>query len=69
MDEAIRDYHPGSGALTREPHSQRTYLRTGVFGDAMLARWGKGRIVTEAMVAGILSDIERLRFDRPPPSP
>jgi len=69
MDHAVCDYHPGSGALTRDPHSQGTYSRSGVFGDATLARWGKGRIVTEAMVAGILSDIERLRSDHPPPSP
>jgi len=69
MDKAIRDYYPGSGALTREPHLQRTYSRSGVFGDATLAGWGKGRIVTEAMVAGILSDIERLRSEHPPLSP
>jgi len=69
MDKAVCDYHPGSGPLTREPHSRGTNSRSGVFGDATLARWGKGRSVAEAMVAGILSDIERLRSERPPLSP
>jgi creatinine amidohydrolase len=66
MNQAVCDYHPGTGPLTRDPQAQGTYSASGIFGDATLARWEKGRVVAEAMVAGILADIERLRNE---PSP
>jgi len=61
MDKAVCDFHPGAGPLTREPGDYGTYSASGVFGDATLARWDKGRDVAEAMIEGILADIERLR--------
>jgi creatinine amidohydrolase len=61
MEKAVCDYHPGSGRLTREPQAEGTYSASGVFGDATLARWDKGRAVAQAMVAGILNEIESLR--------
>jgi creatinine amidohydrolase len=68
MSKAVCDYHPGTGPLTRQRQLGGTYSASGVFGDATLARWDKGRDVTEAMVAGILADIERLRSQDAPPS-
>jgi creatinine amidohydrolase len=68
MDKAVCDFHPGTGPLTRDPRGPGTYSASGVFGDATLARWGKGRDVTEAMVAAILADIERLRDEGTPPT-
>ena len=66
MNKAVCDYHPGTGPLTREPQAQGTYSASGIFGDATLAHWAKGRTVAEAMVAGILGDIERLRNESLP---
>jgi len=69
MAKALRDYHPGSGTLTRDPQQPGTYSASGIFGDATLASWAKGRDVAEAIVAGILSDIETMRGEAPPPAP
>jgi creatinine amidohydrolase len=61
-DKAVCDYHPGAGRLTRDPNmTGATYSPSGVFGDATLASRDKGRAVTEAIVAGLLADIERVR--------
>ncbi len=61
MAKAVKDYHPGKGALTRDPKAEgKTYSPTGVYGDATLATKEKGRIVTEALVAAILAEIEEL---------
>lgn len=69
MDKAVCDYHPGTGPLTREAQGAGTFSASGIFGDATLASWAKGRAVTEAMVAGILDDIERLRHEPLPALP
>ncbi len=67
MSRAVRDYHPGTGGLTRDPKSEgMTYSPTGVFGDATLATREKGRIVAEALVDAILGQIEELRKEKPP---
>jgi creatinine amidohydrolase len=68
MNKAVCDFHPGTGPLTRDPQGPGTYSASGVFGNATLARWDKGRDVTEAMVAAILADIERLRDEGTPPT-
>ena len=68
MSKAVCDFHPGTGPLTRDLRGPGTYSASGVFGDATLARWDKGRDVTEAMVAAILADIERLRDEGTPPT-
>jgi creatinine amidohydrolase len=67
MRKAVRDYRPGQGRLTRTPEAEGTFSATGVYGDATLATWSKGRAVVEARVAGILADIERLRTEPLPP--
>ena len=67
MSKAARDYHPGKGRLTRASGAEGTFSPTGIYGDATLATRAKGQAVTEAMVAGILADIERLRAEPLPP--
>jgi creatinine amidohydrolase len=63
MSKAVKDYHPGPGPLTRDPAKRegRTFSPSGVFGDATLATREKGEKVVEAMVKGILAEIETLR--------
>jgi creatinine amidohydrolase len=62
MRKAVKDYRPGTGPLTRDPaNAAGTYSPTGVWGDASLATRAKGRVVTEALVAAVLADIEALR--------
>jgi creatinine amidohydrolase len=63
MNKAVKDYHPSKGrGLTRDPNNQEgTYSATGIWGDPTLATKEKGRKVTEALVAGILKDLEELR--------
>jgi creatinine amidohydrolase len=63
MSKAVRDFHPGKGRLTRAPGGTGVYSPTGIYGDATLATWAKGRAVVEAMVVGILRDIESLRSE------
>ena len=66
MAKAVKDYNPGEGGLTRDSKKEAmTYSPSGVFGDATLATEEKGRLVTEALVEAILSDIESLRRASP----
>jgi creatinine amidohydrolase len=63
MAKAQSDIHPQRpGPLTRDPNATRgTYSPTGSWGDPTLATREKGRIVTEAAVQTILSDIQKLQ--------
>jgi creatinine amidohydrolase len=63
MKKAVKDYRPSTGrGLTRDPNNKNsTYSASGVWGDATLATYDKGKIVVEALVEVILSDIENLR--------
>jgi creatinine amidohydrolase len=63
MKKAVKDYRPSTGrGLTRDPNNKNsTYSPTGVWGDATLATREKGKIVVEALVQVMLSDIEALR--------
>ena len=67
MSRAAGDYHAGKGRLTRAPDGAGVYSPTGIYGDATLAARAKGRAVVEAMVEGILRDIESLRSEPLPP--
>lgn len=70
MSKAVKDYHPGTGGLTRDPKKAgMTYSPSGVFGDATLATREKGRRATEALLEGILREIGQLRAAQPPPAP
>jgi creatinine amidohydrolase len=62
MSKAVKDdSEQGTGGLSRVRGTARTYSPSGVWGDATLATREKGRVVVEAMVEGILSEIEALR--------
>jgi creatinine amidohydrolase len=63
MSKAVKDYRPSTGSgLTRDPNNKNsTYSTTGVWGDATLATYEKGKVVAEALVSVILADIEKLR--------
>jgi creatinine amidohydrolase len=62
MKKAVKDYNGSKpGGLTRDPNGKGTYSPSGVWGDATLATREKGKIVTEALVKSILSEIEELR--------
>ena len=61
MSKAVKDYRPSRGRLVRDSTQVGTYSPSGVWGDATLATREKGEKVTEALVAGILHDIQQLR--------
>jgi len=61
MNKAGKDYHPGAGGLTRDPRRTGAYSPTGIYGDATLATREKGEQVVEAIVTGMLREIENLR--------
>ncbi|MBX2941921.1 MAG: creatininase family protein [Cyclobacteriaceae bacterium] len=63
MQKAVKDYAPNQGkGLTRNPNNTAsTYSPSGVWGDATLASYEKGRIVTEALVEMILDDIRKMK--------
>ena len=66
MDKAVKDYHPGRGGLTRNAQEQGVYSPSGVYGDPTLATRAKGELLVEALIAGILQDIEALRHSELP---
>ncbi len=70
MREAVPDYHPRGehGWLSRDPNTRETYSKTGIWGDPTLATRAKGERVVEAIVAGVLADIEALRTAELPTS-
>jgi creatinine amidohydrolase len=63
MTKAEKDLHPDRpGALTRNPDATKgVYSPTGAWGDPTLATRDKGRIVVEATVKAVLSDIQNLQ--------
>jgi creatinine amidohydrolase len=67
MAKAARDYRAGQGRLTRQAGTQGIFSPTGIYGDATLATWAKGRSVVEARLTAILTEIERLRAEPLPP--
>ena len=67
---AVSDYTPappGPLRLTRHPGGPGTYSRSGAWGDPTLATREKGRVVVEALVAGIALDLQNLRKSAVPP--
>lgn len=62
MKKAAKDLHPSNERqFTRDPKGKGVYSPTGIYGDATLATRAKGKQLTEAVVAGILKEIEDLR--------
>jgi creatinine amidohydrolase len=70
MRLAVKEYTPSPGPLrlTRTQGNPGTFSASGIWGDPTLATKEKGRVIVEALVAGILDDIEALRR-APLPSP
>ena len=62
MSAAVKDYHPSAtGGLTRSPSGEGSYSASGIYGDPTLATPLKGKIVVEALIEGMLAEIEELR--------
>ncbi len=61
MSKAVKDYHPDGGPLTRDPKGPGTYSPTGTWGDPTLASRAEGETLVEALVDGVLKEIEALR--------
>jgi creatinine amidohydrolase len=61
MSRAAREYALGRGALTRQPGGRGVVSKTGTLGDATLATAQKGQTLVDALVAGILDDIGKIR--------
>ena len=63
MQKALRDNHKrrGSGGFHRTAGHAGIYSPSGVWGDATLASAEKGKLIVEAVVSGIVRDIENLR--------
>jgi len=61
MSKAVKEYNPAPGPFTRNPQGPGKVSLSGVFGDATLATRAKGKRLVEALVAGILADIEAMR--------
>lgn len=61
MRKAVKDYHPGNGPLTRDPHKPGVYSASGIYGDATLATREKGEAVAHATVEAMLREIDALR--------
>jgi len=62
MTKAVKDFdsRPGRKGLTRDPKVTGTYSKTGIWGDPTLATREKGRIIVEAAVRVIVSQIRDL---------
>jgi creatinine amidohydrolase len=65
MSKAVKEYHPSQETgLTRNPKGAGAYSASGIYGDATLATWEKGRTLVRAIVNGILGEIQELRTAR-----
>lgn len=61
MSQAVRDYHPGKGPLTRDAAQPGILSPTGAYGDPTLATAEKGRHFYDALAAAVLADLAALR--------
>lgn len=61
MSKAVREYGPGSGPMTRQKDAPGTFSASGVVGDPTLATREKGRVYVDAVLGGVLDDIEKIR--------
>jgi creatinine amidohydrolase len=72
MARAVKDYHPGTGPLTRNPAGPGVYSPTGAWGDPTLATREKGERIVNALVDALVADIAALRaapLPTPAPAP
>jgi creatinine amidohydrolase len=77
LSRATREYSQGRGALTRQDGGRGVVSKSGTLGDPTLATAQKGKALVDALVAGMLDDIENVRTAPlpavktapPPPAP
>ncbi len=70
MSKAVKDYHPSPGSgLTRDSKKPGAYSASGIYGDATLATRDKGELMANAMLHGMLQEIEALKAAGLPPKP
>ncbi len=62
MSKAVKDYdsRPNRKGLTRNPDGEGIFSPTGIWGDPTLATEEKGRILTEATINEIVSQVKHL---------
>lgn len=61
MTRAMREYPAGRGVLTRQEGGRGVVSKSGSLGDPTLATAQKGKALVDALVAGMLEDIENVR--------
>lgn len=61
MARAVKDYHQGTGPLTRKQDGPGTYSPSGCWGDPTLATRAKGERLVNALVDALVADVEALR--------
>jgi creatinine amidohydrolase len=68
MRRAVKEFNADAapGPLTRRRGTGGAFSESGVWGDATLATREKGRTIVEAVVAGVIEDVENLRRATPP---
>ncbi|MDQ6758905.1 MAG: creatininase family protein [Acidobacteriota bacterium] len=70
MSKAVKDYHPSPGSgLTRDSKKPGAFSASGIYGDATLATREKGELMVNAMLQGMLQEIEALKAAGLPPKP
>src|SRR5690606_19308543 len=68
LQKAPVDHGPGARprrALSPHPNAPRPSV-TGIYGDATLASYEKGKVLAEAIVKHVIEDVEALRRAAPP---
>ncbi len=65
MTKAVKDFHQGTGRLTRNPNEPGTYSPSGVWGDATLATREKGKLLVRRMVMNLVKEIEEFKKEKP----
>ncbi len=65
MTKAVKDFHRGTGRLTRNPNEPGTYSPSGVWGDATLATREKGKLLVRRMVMNLVREIEEFKKEKP----
>ena len=66
MSKAVREYGSGSGPLTRQKDGNGLYSASGVVGDPTLSSREQGLAYVDALVAGVVDDIDSIRAARLP---
>jgi creatinine amidohydrolase len=66
MKQAVKEFAPWSGPLTRSRGAPGTFSSTGTWGDATLATREKGQYLVDGLTGSMLQGIEALRSARLP---